>query len=160
MSIVVTFSSPPRFVATGGLLYSSVGKLQFGTQPVKTGVDATGTATVETRILESDRTNTQIVPISLLHGRLGTRGQLSAYATLGIGLNANNGSKQVEYFLGVSGSIRDVFISVGRHYARQQALANGFAVNDLVPEKFAGLPVVRRSENDWSLVLSYRLPLP
>jgi hypothetical protein len=155
--VVITFQSPPRLAASAGLLLSTIDKLQYGTQPAKTGVDATGTDTAVTRIVVTDTTSAQTVPFSFLHLRLVGWRPGYGYLTGGIGLNPNNGSTQVEYFAGLSLGIKNVMLSAGAHYGRVQELAGGFHIGDIVGDK-AVAPVSLRYVARLGVSVSYKIP--
>lgn len=159
LALSITFKSPARLAASGGLLYSAIGKLRYGSQPVKTGVDANGTDTFVLKIAETDRSSTQTVPFFFLHGRLFGVRPVYSYVTGGVGLNANSGGTQVEYFAGGTLGIKNVYFGVGAHFGRVQELAGNFKLDEVVPDRLVP-PVTRPYRKRIAATVSYKLPLP
>lgn len=160
MTIVVRYASAPRVSVSTGVMYSWLGKLQYGPQQFKTGSNATtGEATFVTKITATDVSKTEIVPFAMLNGRAAGTRQVALYGSLGIGLNANNGTKQVEYFVGPAVAIKSAYVAFGRHFGRVQSVGGAFAADDVITDKTT-VPIERSYKSDWAVVLSYKLPLP
>lgn len=157
----VIYQNLPRATVSAGILFSLLDRRQIGIQPVRTGTAADGTPTFRLQFAESDRSSSQVIPFSFFNYYLtGTR-KLNLNLSGGVGLNPNNGSNQVEYFMGGALGIKDIYLQFGGHVGRWQELGNGFVIGDAVPEKFpAAAPIERRYSIRPAFGVSYRLPLP
>lgn len=157
----VTYQNLPRATVSAGILFSLLDKRQIGIQPVRTGTAADGTPTFRLQFSESDRGSSQVVPFSFFNYYLtGTR-KLNLNLSGGVGLNPNNGSNQVEYFIGGALGFKNVYLQFGGHVGRWQELGNGFIIGDAVPDKFPAVaPIERRYSVRPAFGLSYKLPLP
>jgi hypothetical protein len=163
VAAVVTFRRPARAFVSAGVLLSSQDRVQFTTETERTGVNAGGVATTATVVAAHNDTPVQAVPFSFLNLRIWSArlksADTSVAASAGIGLNANSGSAQVEYFAGGAVAIEHAVVHVGCHYGRVPSLGGGFAVGQLVPAT-ADLPLRYAYQPAWAVAVSYRIPLP
>ena len=161
VTTTVTYTEMPWATVTAGILYSQLDKRQVGAAPFRTGTDSAGVATSERRVLEIDHGKTQIAPFTFLNVALCHCRDLTPAAVLGFGLNTNNGGKVLEYFLGGGVIIHGRYgIEIGRHYGNRQEPANGFRLNDVLPDKVTTLPTTRERDGGLAIALTFKVPLP
>lgn len=153
---------------TAGVLASSVDKREIGVEQVRRAEqvrlkpDATG-ATFERVVAVTDAGASQLVPFSFFNlvvpGLSGPRGYVAA--SVGFGLNPNNGPVHAEYFAGGAiGLGRFVAITAGVHFGTRMEPDNGFAVGDALPSNVTSVPTRRERETGFAIALTYGLPLP
>jgi hypothetical protein len=150
---------------TAGVLASSVDQREIGVEQVRLKPDTTGdtAATVERRVGVVDEGASQLVPFTFFNlvvpGLAGPRGYVAA--SVGFGLNPNNGPVHAEYFAGGAiGLGRFVAITAGVHVGTRMEPDNGFAVGDVLPSNVTSVPTRRVREPGFAIALSYGLPLP
>ena len=160
IATTVTFRDSPRGSVSAGVLISTLGKRQLGSQAVRTGTDTNGAVTFTNRIREIETSDMQVVPFSFFNLNVAGGERTSLNVTGGIGLNTNNAAKQVEYFVGPSLGINGFFVQGGAHIGRRQELANGFAIDDVIPDKYPGVPLARTWRTKFALAVTYKIPLP
>ena len=68
--------------------------------------------------------------------------------------------RMTKYFVGPSIGIKGFFIQGGAHIGRRQELTNGFAIDDVIPDKYPGVPLTRAWHAKFGLAVTYRIPLP
>jgi len=156
----VTYQNLPWATVSAGIVISSLNKRQIGTQPIRTGTAPDGTPTFRVAFAETDTANSQIVPFSFFNFYLSGTRKLNLNLTGGIGLNPNNGSNQVEFFVGGALGFKNLYLHLGGHAGRWQELGGGFAIGETVPDKFPAVPIGRRYSMKPAIGISYRLPLP
>jgi hypothetical protein len=156
--ISITYQGEPRLVVTAGLLFSTIDKRKIGTEAMRVS-----DTQFNVRVTE-DRSSSQLVPFSFLDIRLTTL-EVNSFPVqvnfgLGVGVNSNNGNRQVEYFAGPSLSAKNVHLHLGWHFGKWAEPSGGYKVDDIVPaEKFPGVPVQRRDIDKFAVGISYRLPV-
>lgn len=146
---------------TAGVLASSVDKREIGVEQVRRAEQPA--ATIERRVGVVDDGASQLVPFTFFNlvvpGLSGPRGYLAA--SVGFGLNPNNGPVHAEYFAGGAiGLGRFVAITAGVHFGARMEPDNGFAVGDVLPSNVTFVPTRRVREPGFAIALSYGLPLP
>jgi hypothetical protein len=161
VSATVVYQTAPRATISGGVLYSTVDRRSIGIAPHRTGTDGR-VATYERRVVENDRAAWQIVPFSFVNLIVpGLRGRaVVPAASLGIGLNPNNGSVAAEYFAG--GSIafgRSVTVQIGTHFGTRLEPAEQFAVGDVLPDRVTVVPTTRTRARGIGVGLTYVIPM-
>lgn len=156
----VTYQNPPRGAVSAGVLYTTLDKRQIGIQPVRVGTAADGTAITRLHFAETDRADGQIVPFTFYNHRLWGRRKFSLNGSGGIGVNPNNGSVQVEYFIGGSIGYKNFFLQLGGHVGRWQELGGGFTIGDTVAASPPSVPIERRYSMRPAIGISYKIPLP
>jgi hypothetical protein len=169
----VTYQVVPRLSLSTGVIFSPVPERTIGTTIEKTGVDTTGTATVQTVVSLTKDADVQVVPFTFLDLRLGNgwsyRGSgsdggyrflskhvFSAGVSGGIGVNPNNGGPNAEFFGGLFGAIDRFVVHIGADGGRLTNVGGGFAIGDVVP---AGTSIPVTSHYVWKFTvgLSVRL---
>jgi hypothetical protein len=163
VSASVVFRNMPWATVSGGMLYSLVDKRQITVASNKTGTDAAGVVTFDRRVAETGTGGSQIVPFTYFNVVIPRMSRRTAYAagSIGFGLNPNNGSKTLEYFLGGAVGIgRFVVINVGAHLGTRMEPDNNFAVGDVLPVALTAVPTRRDRETKFAIGVSYGLPLP
>jgi hypothetical protein len=159
----VVFRAVPWATVSGGLLYSLVDKREIGVEVNKTGNDAAGVATFDRRVRETDGGASQVVPFTYFNLLLPGLAHHAAYvaASVGFGLNPNNGPKTQEYFVGAAIGIgRFVVLNAGVHLGSRLEPDNGFQIGDVVPSGLTTIPTRRERSHGLALGVSYGLPLP
>lgn len=158
ITFVITYHDRPRLVASAGLLYSFGDKRQIGTHAVRTGLNADSQVTFRTEIAETESSAYQIVPFTFLNWLPIQRAQVDFGLAVGLGLNQNNGGKQIEYMVGPSIGFRNVHLVAGVHRLRRPEPGGGFALGESLPEKFPAVPIRREVQNVLGISLTYKLP--
>jgi hypothetical protein len=157
----VTYADMPWATVTAGMLYSQLDKRQVGGAPFKTGMDSTGVDTFERRVAETDHGKTQLAPFTFLNIALCRCRAWTPAAAVGFGLNTNNGGKVLEYFVGGGLIIHgQLGIEVGRHIGSLQQPTNGFALDDVLPEKVTTVPTTRERTGAFAIGFTFKVPLP
>lgn len=163
ISATVIYQDAPRATVSGGLLYSLADRRDIGIAAHRIGVDDAGVVAYQRRIVESDRAAWQLVPFSFVNVMVpGARaGGAALAASLGVGLNPNNGSTVAEYFAGGAIAIgRAVTVQIGAHIGTRLEPAEQFGVGDVLPDKLTAVPTTRTRATALGVALSYALPLP
>jgi hypothetical protein len=77
---------------------------------------------------------------------------------MGIGINSNSGTNQVEFFAGDAVSFSRVFIHAGVHFGRTESLGGGYSLGP-VPSGFTGTtaPINWSYHPAFSIGLSVRI---
>lgn len=156
----ITYQNLPRATVSAGILISSLNKRQVGTQPLRTGTAPDGTPTFRVVFAETDKAEVQVVPFSFFNYYLSGTRKLNLNLTGGVGLNPNNGSNQVEFFVGGALGFKNLYLQIGGHIGRWQELGGGFLIGETVPAMFPAVPIERRYSMKPAIGISYRLPLP
>ncbi|HEY6895384.1 MAG TPA: hypothetical protein VI258_14510 [Rhodanobacteraceae bacterium] len=157
----IVYQDVPWATVTAGMLYSQLDARQVGAAPVRIGTDATGAVTFERRVAETDHAATQLIPATFLNIAACRCRQWVPAVAIGFGLNANNGAKLLEYFVGGALIVhQQLAIQIGRHLGSTQQPANGFAEGDVLPDKLTDVPTIRRRDGALAIGLSFRIPLP
>jgi hypothetical protein len=168
--ITVLFEGEPHLSVSVGPLLSFVPKRKLGTTQVKTGTDSNGVSTFKTVLAVVDSAPVQIVPLAFLNYRITTlyrppnplnRKSVTLHASLGVGVNPNSGSNEVEFFVGPAVAYKNYLFQFGDHIGRyQDGFTGGFQIGDTVPSNFpSSLPIHRVYRHGFGLALSYRLPI-
>ena len=147
---------------TAGVLASSVDKREIGIEQVRLKPDTTE-ATFERVVAVTDAGASQLVPFTFFNlvvpGVSGPRGY--AAASVGFGLNPNNGPVHAEYFAGGAiGFGRFVAVTAGIHFGTRMEPDNGFAVGDALPSTVTSVPTRRERKTGFAMALTYGVPLP
>lgn len=152
---------------TAGVLASSVDRREIGVEqvrgdPVRLKPDATE-ASVARVVAVTAEGASQLVPFTFFNlvvpGLSGPRGYVAA--SVGFGLNPNNGPTHADYFAGGAiGLGRFVAITAGVHFGTRMEPDNGFAVGDDLPSNVAAVPTRRDRRTGFAIALSYGLPVP
>jgi hypothetical protein len=147
---------------TAGVLASSVDRRTIGVAQVRLKPDTTA-AMVDRRVGVTDAGASQLVPFTFFNlvvpGLSGPRGY--AAASLGFGLNPNNGPVHPDYFAGGAiGLGRFVAITAGVHVGTRMEPDNGFAEGDVLPSSVTTVPTRRDRKTGFAVALTYGLPLP
>jgi hypothetical protein len=147
---------------TAGVLASSVDAREIGVEQVRLNPDTTDVSVARV-VAVTDAGASQLVPFTFFNlvvpGLSGPRGYLAA--SVGVGLNPNNGPTHAEYFAGGAiGLGRFVAITAGVHFGTRMEPDNGFAVGDVLPSNVTSVPTRRERETGFAIALSYGVPLP
>lgn len=161
LSGTVIYRGRPWATVTAGVLASSVDRREIGIEQVRRAAQTA--ATVERRVGVVDDGASQLVPFTFVNlvvpGLSGPRGYVAA--SLGFGLNPNNGPVHAEYFAGGAiGLGRFVAITAGVHLGTRMEPDNGFAVGDALPSNVTSVPTRRVREPGFAIALTYGVPLP
>jgi hypothetical protein len=158
INFVITYHDRPALFVSAGLAYSTGDKRTIGSQAVRTGVDSNGAVTFRNEIAETDSAEYQVVPFTFLSWMPLQGRHVDVGVAAGIGLNANNGGKQVECMVGPSVGYRNVYVVVGVHRLRRPEPGGGFSEGDVLPSGFPGVPIRRDVRNVLAVALTYKLP--
>ena len=170
IGITVLYENDPRLSVSVGPLLSTIEKRKLGTTAVSTGLNSSGVPTFKTIFAVVDQAPVQVVPFAFLNYRIvyfhkapnpTQRPLFSIHASLGIGVNPNSGTNEVEFFAGPSLGFKNLLIQFGDHIGRfQQGFKGGFNIGDTVPPNFPStLPINKVYRNGFAIALSYKLPL-
>jgi hypothetical protein len=158
----ITYDELPRWSFSAGVLFSSLGRLQYGIRPQAT-TPPVSPQTATNVINKTDRSSFQIIPFSFMNYRLKDwvwkEHQFTFGVAGGLGVNPNNGDNQAEFFEGGSLSIGSVSFYLGCHNGRRQRLGNGFTLNETVDPAVTNLPINHIWWNQPAIGVSYRIPL-
>ncbi len=163
--LTITYDELPHWSVTAGVLFSSLGRLQYGIRPQATNPPpTTGPQTGTSKIVETDRSKFQVIPFSFANFRVKDwvwkQHQFVFGLSGGLGGNANNGDTQAEFFEGGALSIGNVSLYFGIHNGRRQRVGGGFGVNQTVdPSTVTTLPINHIWWNQPAIGISYRIPL-
>jgi len=160
----VAFRDLPRASLSVGVLISTLEKRTFNAASVFDGAGATSTDPVKVRLeIRGEASRPQVIPFSFANIRLTQwrvrDGFYTFNLTPGIGVNPNGGTNEVEFALGASLGINNVYLFGGFHFGREANLINGFSIGDRVPNSFVP-PVGRDWKTNFGFGVSYRVPLP
>lgn len=158
LSFVIVYHDRGPFVVSAGLLYSFGDKRLIGTQAVRTGVAGDGVITYRAEVAETDSAKYQIVPFTFFNWLPIQPAKIDLGLAAGLGLNANNGGKQIEYLLGGVVGSRNVYVVFGVHRLRRPEPARGFVIGDVLPEKVTTVPIERDTKNVLGIALTYKMP--
>jgi hypothetical protein len=164
------FKKDSRLSVSVGPLLSTTAKQKLGTTAINTGVNSSGVPTFRSEFAVIDRAPYQIIPFAFFNYRIKEFGSnsnpakpspYSLHFSVGIGVNPNNGSNEVEYFVGSAFGIRKFLIQFGDHIGRfQEGFTGDFNVGDTVPASFpTTLPIRKVYKHGFGIALSYKLPL-
>jgi hypothetical protein len=147
---------------TAGVLGSSVDTREIGVEQVRMQPGTTDVPVARV-VTVTEAGASQLVPFAFFNlvvpGLSGPRGYLAA--SVGLGLNPNNGPTHAEYFAGGAiGLGRFVAITAGVHFGTRMEPDNGFAVGDVLPSNVTSVPTRRERETGFAIALSYGVPLP
>jgi hypothetical protein len=142
--------------ASTGAIVSSQGKRIYGVQTTQTGVSG-GVATTQSAIAITASSKIQFVPIALVNFNYAGNKNYNWNAQLGLGINPNGSSTQVEYFASpIAFSIHNLYLSPGLHIARSERIINGFYVGDLVSSSTFTVPTKWQATYKFGFTVSYR----
>jgi hypothetical protein len=147
---------------TAGVLGSSVDTREIGVEQVRMQPGTTDVPVARV-VTVTEAAASQLVPFTFFNlvvpGLSGPRGYLAA--SVGLGLNPNNGPTHAEYFAGGAiGLGRFVAITAGVHFGTRMEPDNGFTVGDVLPSNVTSVPTRRERETGFAIALSYGVPLP
>jgi hypothetical protein len=140
----VLYQNLPALTAGAGLLVSTLRLNEIATQPeLVNGTYGTYFAVTQSSPL-------QMVPMGFVNyrtwrpklttvwGEPETEMVIANSLSGGIGINANSGTNQPEFFIGDAVSFNRVYIHFGEDWGRTESLGGGFMLNTVVPTGFAG----------------------
>ena len=145
----VLYQNVPAFTAGAGLLVSTLRLNEIATEPELVN------GTYGTYFAVTQSSPVQMVPMGFVNyrtwrpklttvwGEPETEMVIANSLSGGIGINANSGTSQPEFFIGDAVSLNRVYIHFGEDWGRTESLGGGFTLNTLVPAGFAGsAPIV------------------
>ncbi|MGH9799378.1 MAG: hypothetical protein ACRD82_03360, partial [Blastocatellia bacterium] len=154
----------PRASLSVGVLVSTSEKRTFSAAQVFDGPGATPTDPVKVRLeIRGEASKPQVIPFSFANVRVTQWRVKDSFYTFnfapGIGVNPNGGTNEVEFALGASLGLNNVYLFGGFHFGREANLINGFSIGNRVPAGFVP-PVGREWKTNFGFGVSYRVPLP
>lgn len=164
----ITFQNIPAFTVSAGLLTTFLQKNEYGvTQQLNNTTTPPSTTTV---FAITDSARASVLPMAYVNYRIG-RPTLKTWwgepnneliiannVSMGIGINSNSGTNQVEFFAGDAVSFSRVFIHAGVHFGRTESLGGGYSLGP-VPSGFTGTtaPINWSYHPAFSIGLSVRI---
>jgi hypothetical protein len=155
------FGQAPFFSLSGGVAYASVSKPQF--KPIQ-GLERTRNGSlvepeVQTRVIGASESATPVWPLVILNGRLYQWESASLHLSLGVTAKNGDGSTDVEYLLGFSGSLLDdqLFITLGAYGWRSPKLQGDLFVGQKIDMSVTELPVTRSTHWTLGVALTYKI---
>lgn len=153
----LNFGGGPRFALAGGVVASPLESVTFKRVPAVIGGRST------TIIGAENSSNSRILPILMLHGRLLETPRLGfvsgVHFSLGITAKPNDEGTNVEYLVGPSLSFIEerLFLTIGGYAGRRQQLEGNLAPGQELPEAFKDdIPVNNRLVWKPGFALTYR----
>jgi hypothetical protein len=175
----ILYQNIPALTASTGILFSFMPLQVIGTQPQ---LNSDG-VTAGTYFAVTNSGSFQVIPMAFVNyklpfpwllrkgngdrhrqfqGRILTTwpGQpekelvITNNASIGIGVNPNTGTNQVEYFVGDALGFNRIYLHFGAHIGRTERLGGGFTLNTMTPTGFSGTAPV-----DWSYHAAFSIGL-
>ena len=142
----ILYQNVPALTVSAGLLISFIEKYEYGvtqtysstvTPPVSTVFAVTDSARAS--VVPMAYVNYRFLPPTLKHwwGEPNSEMVISHNLSAGIGINANTGTNQPEFFAGYAVGFSRSLIHAGLDYGRQQSLGGNFSLGT-VPTGFMG----------------------
>ena len=153
----VLYYNPAPVTASAGVLISPLSKRPIGVLSQSTPCD--GTTIIMNCYAVTTTSDAQFVPIGLGNLYLSGSTKLNLNVSGGIGVNLNNGSTQMEYFLGPSVGIHGFYISPGLDFISFPSLKDGLQLGDPAPtgSNASNPPLVYHHTIHFAFTMSYRL---
>ena len=153
-----------NFEVSGGMVFSSLGKREFqpvlgyarNEQGVIVGEDGQPTDKREltTVVGVSEDSGRRISPIAMLHYRMPY--VRNVFASVGVTGKRDDAGTDLEYLIGPSLLLRNMFFTVGGYAGKQQQLAGDLFLGAKLPE--TSVPV--RKDYKWGLGFSFTYKVP
>jgi hypothetical protein len=163
----IKFGNGPFFSLSGGIVISTLSRQEFqrvqGFARNKDGspVLVDGQETLTSIVGLKDDSDTRILPLVMLNGRLfGGSGPLDGvHASLGVTAKNDNKGTDVEFLLGPSFSFldRQLFFTLGGYAGKRQELAGDLFLGASVPKDLAEIPVRKNYKWNFGFAVTYKI---
>jgi hypothetical protein len=157
LPFTVLYYNPAPVTASAGVLISPLSKRPIGVLSQSTPCN--GTTTIMNCYAVTTTSDAQFVPMGLGNLYLSGSTKLNLNFSGGIGVNLNNGSAQMEYFLGPSVGIHGFYLSPGLDFISFPSLKDGLQLGDPAPtgSNASNPPLVYHHTVHFAFTISYRL---
>jgi hypothetical protein len=166
INFTVQYQKVPALTVSSGLLISFIEQNQFG---VSQQLESDG-KTIQTAFVKTNSARASVVPMAFVNYRIaapivktwwGEPNQeldISHNVSAGIGINANTGTNQPEFFGGYAIGFSRALIHLGLDYGRSESLGGGFSLGP-VPTGFMGTtaPISWKYHPQFSIGVSVRI---
>lgn len=166
INIAVQYQNIPALTISAGLLISTIEQKQYGVSQQL----PSGSTTIQTAFIVTNSARASVVPMAYVNYRIappiiktwwGEPNQeldISHNVSAGIGINANTGTNQPEFFGGYAIGFSRSLIHIGLDYGRSENLGQGFSLG-VVPTGFTGTtaPIVWKYHPTISIGFSVRI---
>src|SRR5665213_2337602 len=153
----VLYYNPAPVTASVGVLISPLSKRPIGVLSQSTPCN--GTTTIMNCYAVTSTSTVQFVPMGLGNIYLTGSTKVNLNFSAGLGVNLNNGSTQMEYFLGPSIGIHGFYISPGLDFISFPSMKDGLQLGDPAPtgSNASNPPLVYNHTGHFAFTISYRL---
>ena len=150
---VLTFGSP-IFTLSGGMVFSPMETRQY-VRVQGTRETAMGGVEIVNRVGRSEASNQRILPMALLHVKVGP----TYYVSIGATAKPDKQGTQPEFLFGGSKSFASgwLFLTAGAYVGRQSSLDGGLAEGTIVPATLAEIPVRKSTTVRFGFSISFKL---